>query len=140
MKKLLILVLLYLTLFLIDIIPKKCEELKCEDPVTVDALLPTLKFVPDWFVRSYMIKKLDDDLFADHDILFLDEDSGNVKFSSDKMAIFSVDLNNIKLDDVNSDEDDPEAIIHIRPMAWHNILKQLKECKKYISKGLMPVA
>ena len=30
----------------------------------VDAFLPTSKFVPDWFVTSKMIKKLDHELFS----------------------------------------------------------------------------
>ena len=34
-------------------------------------------------------------------MLFLDEDSGNVTFSSDKMGILSIDLNNINFNDVN---------------------------------------
>ena len=52
-------------------------------------------------------KKLHNALFTDDDILFFDEDSGNVRFSSDEMDIPSVDLININLDDVNFDEDDP---------------------------------
>ena len=57
---------------------------------TVDVFPPTLKFVPDWFVTSKMIKKIDDDLFSNYDIIFV-----------------SVDLSNINLDDVNIDEEDP---------------------------------
>ena len=60
-----------------------------------DDFLPALKFVPDWFVSSKMIKKLHDTLFADNDILFFGEDSSNVTLSSDEMGIISVDLNNI---------------------------------------------
>ena len=33
------------------------------------------------------------------------------------MSILSVDLHNIKLDNVNFHEDDPEIIIHVRLMA-----------------------
>ena len=36
------------------------------------------------------------------------------------MGIISIDLNDINLHDVNFDEDDPETIIHIRLMNWHN--------------------
>ena len=32
------------------------------------------------------------------------------------------------------------AIIHVRLMAWHNKLKQRKGYKKYLDKGLVPVA
>ena len=42
------------------------------------------------------------------------------------MGILSVDLNNVNLDDVNVYEDDPEASIHVRLMAWCNRLKQRK--------------
>ena len=46
------------------------------------------------------------------------------------MSIFCIDLNNINLDDVNFDEDDPETIIHDKLMVWRNKFKQRKECKK----------
>ena len=107
----------------------------------VDDFLPVLKFVPSWFVTSKMIKNLQNALFTDNDdILFFDEDFGNVTSSSDEMGILSVDLNNINLEDVNFCEDDPETIIHVRLMACHNRLKQRKALKKSISKELMHVA
>ena len=46
----------------------------------VDDFLPAFVFVPDRFVTSKMIKKLHNALFTDGEILFLDEDSGNVTF------------------------------------------------------------
>ena len=89
----------------------------------VDAFLPTLKFVPDWFVTSKMIKKLDD-LFPNDDMkILLNDGSNNITCFGYKMGILSIDLNNINLDDVNFDEDDPEAIIHVRLMTWHNRFK-----------------
>ena len=36
------------------------------------------------------------------------------------MSILRIDLNVINLDDVNFDQDDPETIIHIRLINWHN--------------------
>ena len=57
-----------------------------------------------------MIKNLDKHVFPVDDIVFVNEDSANVTFSSDKMGIFSVDLNNINLDRVNFYEDDPERL------------------------------
>ena len=42
--------------------------------------LPTLKFVPDRFFTSKMIKTLDDDLFSNDDIFFVNEDSNYVTF------------------------------------------------------------
>ena len=49
-------------------------------------------------------------MFTNDNIVFFDEDSGNVTFSSYKIVLLNVDLN-INLDNVNSDEDDPETII-----------------------------
>ena len=103
----------------------------------VEKFLLALKFVPDRFVTSKMIKKLDDAWFTNYNILFFDEDPGSFTFSSDEMGILSVHHDKINLD-VNFDEDDPETIIHVRLMPWHNRYKQCKSCKKDISKGLMP--
>ena len=82
-----------------------------------DDFLPALKFVPDWFATSKMIKKLHNDLFEEGDIIFFDEDSSNVTFFSDEMVflVFLVFLI-INLDGTNYDEDDPETIIHARFM------------------------
>ena len=78
--------------------------------------MPTLKFVPDWFVTSKMVKKLDDDLFSNDDMIFVNEDSNyNITFFIDEIGILSVDFNNIK--NVNFDKDHPETIIHARLMA-----------------------
>ena len=65
-----------------------------------------------------MIKKLLIVLYADENILYFDEDSGNAVFSCNEMGILNIDLNNINLDN-NVDEDDPDTIILIRPLAWH---------------------
>ena len=55
-----------------------------------------------------MIKKLDDDLFSNYEIIFVNQDSNYTTFFSDEVGILSVDLNNINLDDINFDEDDPD--------------------------------
>ena len=55
------------------------------------------------------------------------------------MGSFSVDLNNIYLDDANFYEDDPRAIIHFILLALHNKLKQRRSFKKEINKELMLV-
>ena len=55
------------------------------------------------------------------------------------MGSFSVDLNNIYLDDANYYEDDPKAIIHFILLALHNKLKQRRSFKKEINKELMLV-
>ena len=53
----------------------KIQEL-CDK--TAHNFLPALTFVPNWFVRSNMVKKLQSALFADDDIFFLHEGSGHV--------------------------------------------------------------
>ena len=80
----------------------------------VDPYIPTLKFVPDWFVTSKMIRNPDDDT------IFVNEDSNYVTIFIEEMVIFSVDLNNINLDHVNFDKDDPKTFIHVRLMTWCN--------------------
>ena len=80
----------------------------------VDDFLPALRFVPDWIVQSKMIKKILTALYADDNILYFNEVSGNVVLSCNEMGIVSIDLNNITRDNTNYDEDDLETIIHIR--------------------------
>ena len=36
------------------------------------------------------------------------------------MSILRIDLNDINLDDVNFDQDDPETIVHVRLINWYN--------------------
>ena len=74
------------------------------DKAVVDSLA-TLKFISDWFVTSKMIEKLFTSLYGDKNIFYFEEDSGNI------------DLNNINLDN-NFDEDYPDTITLIRPLAW----------------------
>ena len=90
----------------------------------VDAFLSKWKRVPNWFVKSE-ITELDDDLFSNYDIIFVNEDSNYVTFFSDDMCIVSVDLDNIKLDDINFDENDPKTIDlhHYSITAWWNCSK-----------------
>ena len=63
-----------------------------------------------------MIKKLNDDLFF-IDIILVHEDSNYVTFVNDEIDILSAGINNIKLDNVKFDEDDPEIINYSRLMA-----------------------
>ena len=53
------------------------------------------------------------------------------------MCTLDIYLNDIKHDDVNFDEDDPETIIHVALMAARNTFKWCKEFKKDISKELI---
>ena len=82
----------------------------------VDDCLAPLKLVPDWLVTSEMIKKLFTALYADENIFYFNEDSGDAIFNCSGMGILNIDLNNISLDD-NFDEDDPDTIILIRLLA-----------------------
>ena len=88
---------------------KMCDE-------AVDDFLSTLHFVPDWFITGKMIKNLFVALYADENILYFNEDSGNVVFNCNEMGILNIDLNNNNLDN-NFDEDDPGAIVHVRLLA-----------------------
>ena len=76
-----------------------------------------------------MIKKLYTALYAGENILYFNEDSGNVIFSCNEIGILNIDLNNINLDN-NFDEDDPETIILIRLLAWHIKFEKAKNLKK----------
>ena len=57
----------------------------CGKPV-VDCLT-ALKVFPEWFITSKMIKKLFTILYTDDNILYFNEDSGNVVFSCNEMDI-----------------------------------------------------
>ena len=52
----------------------------------VDDCLTPLKFVPDWFVTSKMIKILFTAFYADENILCFNEDSGNAVFTCNGMG------------------------------------------------------
>ena len=98
--------------------------------ITVDDCLAALKLVPDWFVTSKMIKILFTALYADENILYFNEDSSNAVFICNGMGIRNIDLNNFNLDNTNYDEDDPDAIIRVRPLACHIKLEKRKALKK----------
>ena len=84
---------------------------------TVDDFLPTLKFVPDWFVTSKITKKLFTAMYADENILYIDEDFGNIVFNCNEIGILNIDFNWINLEDNNFDEDDSGTITHVRLLA-----------------------
>ena len=72
-------------------------------------------------------------MYVDENILYFNEESDNVIFNCNGMGIRSIYLNNINLDDINYEEDDPETIIHIRILAWHIKFENGKQLKKRIS-------
>ena len=86
-----------------------------------------------------MIKKLFAAFYANENILYFDEDFGNVVFNCNKMDILDIDLNNINLDN-NFAEDDP-CILFMSDF-WLGIrnLKNVKHLKKESNEELMPVA
>ena len=45
------------------------------------------------------------------------EYSDNVTFTTNKMGIFCLNLNDAKLDDTNFYKDDPKTIIHVKILA-----------------------
>ena len=59
------------------------------------------------------MKKFYTDLYADDDLRFLDNDSGDVTSCCNEIDILSVNLNNINLGD-NFDKNDSDVIILIR--------------------------
>ena len=95
----------------------------------VDESLAALELIPDWFVTSKMINKFFTALYADENILYFNEDSGNVVFSFNEMDIFNLDLSNINLDN-NFDKDDSDTIILIRLLTWHIKFEKHKHLKR----------
>ena len=89
-----------------------------------------MKLILDWFVTSKTIKKPFTALCADENILYFNEDSGNVVFTCNGMGILNIDLNNINLNNTNYDEDDPDIIILARLLAWHIKFEKCKVLKK----------
>ena len=111
--------------FVFDSVPDqyKSQEMrdrvvsKCDEAVD-DNYLATLKLILEWFVTSKTIKGLFTALHADKNILYFNEDSGNVVCSCNEMGILNINLNNINPDN-NFDEDDLDTMIHIRILTWH---------------------
>ena len=125
--------------FLIVYCPDKHETHRMRDKADDDCLT-ALKFVPDWFVKIKMIKKLLHALYTDDHINYFNEDSCDVIFYCNEMGIVGIDLNNIDLEDTNYNEDDPKTIIHITLLAWHIKFEKRKALKKELNKELMLIA
>ena len=78
-------------------------------------------------------------MYADENILYFNEDSSNVVFNCNGMGILNIDLKNINLNDINYEEDDPDTIILIRPLAWYIKFEKRKTLKKELKEELMPI-
>ena len=85
----------------------------------VDALLPALKFNSDYFVANKVLEKLDNVVFSNYDIFFVDVDSDAVTFFNDDMDHNTINLNNINFDGESFDEADSEASNKLLPAMWH---------------------
>ena len=125
--------------FMIVYCPDKYKTQRMCDEA-VDDCLAALKSIPDCFVTSKTIKTLLNALYTDDNILYFNEDSGDVIFSCNETGILSIDLNNINLDDTNYNEDDPETIVHVRLLAWHIKFEKRKALKKELNGELMLIA
>ena len=79
---------------------------------------------------SKTIKILFTALYADENILYFSEDSGNVVFICNEKGILNKDLANINLDDTTYDKDDPDTIIHVRNLGKHVKFEKCKHIKK----------
>ena len=109
------------------------------DEVVGDSLA-ALKLIPDWFVTNKMIKKLLASLYADENMIYFNEDSGNVPTGiNNGTGILNMDFNNINLDN-NFEEHGPDTIILIRRFAWQIKFEKRKALKKMISEELMLIA
>ena len=95
----------------------------------VDDCLVALKFIPDWFVTSKMLEKFDNALHANDDILSYNKNFDKVIFIANQRHTLAVVLDKINLDN-DFDEDDPNTVIHVRHLAWHNKFEKCKALKK----------
>ena len=136
--------------FMLIYCPNRCKTQKKKKKKSDEAVndcLVALKFIPDWIVTSKTLEKFHDALLANDDysfsllaLLFFDEDFSKVTLFANRMGILSVDLDKINLDDDNNFyEDNPETIIHVKLLAWHNKFEKYEAFKKHINKELMPV-
>ena len=92
-----------------------------------------------WFVTNKMFEKPDDALFANDDIIFINEGSNKRTFPGCEIDIISVGIDKNNVVDVFY-EDGPEIIIPARLLPWRNKFKKRETIKEDISERLMPVA
>lgn len=67
-----------------------------------------------------MSEKLYSSISSNDDIVFLYISFNIVTFFSIDISLNTINLNNIKLDDNDFDNYDPETIIHVHLMGWCN--------------------
>ena len=72
-------------------------------------------------------------MYVYENILYFNEDSANVTFICNGMGVPNIDPININLDDTNYDDDDFDAIIHVKLLAWYVKFRKRIELKKELS-------
>ena len=97
----------------------------------VDDCLAALKFVPDWFVTNKMIKIHFTALYADKNILYFEEDSGNVIFICNEVGILTTDLNTI----IMMIKMNLILLLMLDFLAWHIKFEKCRALKKMQEKN-----
>ena len=105
---------------------KMCEE-------AVDACLPALKFVVNWFVTPKMLEDLGSTVFFNGDIDLGNVDLGILTLLNDGMDFVNVNLNNVCLDD-DFNDDDLDTICLVKLFACCDRYKKCKAYKKEAKK------
>ena len=68
-------------------------------------------------------------MYADKNILYFDEDSGNVVVNSNDMSILNIDLDNLNLDH-NFDKDYLGTNIYVKLLTWNIKFENGKHLEK----------
>ena len=98
---------------------------------SVDDCLAALKFIPDWFVPNKMLEKFHDDLPANDDILFFNEDFNKITIFVNQMDILAVDLYEIKLEEGNNFDNMVLILLFVLDFWLEGVnLKSAKHLKK----------
>ena len=115
-----------------------------------DDCTATLTFALDGLITSKMIEILFTAWYADENILYFNENSGNLfvmeficnlfVFICDGMGIVDIDFNNVNLNNTNYDEGDPDTNIFVRLFTWHIKFEERKVLKKGLNEELIPIA
>ena len=116
--------------FIIIYCPGRYKTLKMCDE-SVDDCLAALKFIPDWFVPNKMLEKFHDDLPANDDILFFNEDFNKITIFVNQMDILAVDLYEIKLEEGNNFDNMVLILLFVLDFWLEGVnLKNTKHLKK----------
>ena len=103
----------------------------CEE--AVDACLPAMKFVVNWFVTPKMLEDLGSTVFFNSDIDRGNVDLGILTLLNDGMDFVNVNLNNVCLDD-DFNDDDLDTICLVKLFTCCNRYKKCEAYKKEAKK------